>query len=114
MLQDLLNALPISARIPSEVDTQLQQRVSQLFQKESYVNERLPSFVNVAEQMRDRWLAQPTGEPTPIEYNLFFRALARAARRRAAGGLTLTLTLNLTLSLSLSLSLTRTRTEPKP
>mmetsp|Transcript_25172 Transcript_25172/g.43020 ORF Transcript_25172/g.43020 Transcript_25172/m.43020 type:complete len:518 (-) Transcript_25172:290-1843(-) len=70
VLQDLLNALPISARIPSEVDERLQARVGQLFQSEAYVNERLPAFLRIAEDMRGRWLAQPRDAPLDVFFEL--------------------------------------------
>ena len=86
VLQELINVLPVSARIPSEVrqiicqlppftqqmvdvhyeiqvDYELQRKVGALFQSAAYVNERLPSFVAVAERMRARWLARQRMRP---------------------------------------------------
>ena len=66
VLQELINLLPVSARVPSEVDVQLQRRVAGLFQSVSVVNARLPSFRSQAVRIRDRWAAQPTGDPLPV------------------------------------------------
>jgi len=64
VLQDMINVLPVSARIPSEVDMKLQVKVAQLFQSASYVNERIPTFGRVARRMRERWLESPGGGGT--------------------------------------------------
>jgi cytochrome P450 len=56
ILQELINVLPVSARVPAEVDVELQKKVAQLFSNAAVVNERLPSFRRTATQMRDRWL----------------------------------------------------------
>ena len=45
VLQELINVLPVSARIPSEVDHALQRNVAALFQNETHVATLLPSFV---------------------------------------------------------------------
>lgn len=62
ILQELINFLPVSARVPSEVDVDLQVKVAQLFSSVSVVNERLPSFQRVAEQMRDRWVGAASAQ----------------------------------------------------
>jgi|TARA_B110001469_G_C9432342_1_gene219616 hypothetical protein len=58
VLQDLINVLPVSAKIPSEVDVELQRKVASFFQKESIVNGQLPRFISAARAMRERWLAK--------------------------------------------------------
>ena len=70
VLQDLINFLPVSANIPSEVDVELQKKVASLFQSVSTVNARLPSFVAIAERMKSRWLAMPADEPLTIFFEL--------------------------------------------
>ena len=70
VLQDLINFLPVSANIPSEVDVELQKKVASLFQSVSTVNARLPSFVAIAERMKSRWLAMPADEPLNIFFEL--------------------------------------------
>jgi len=57
ILQELINLLPISARVPSEVDVDLQRKVAQLFSNSAVVNERLPSFTRIAHTMRERWVS---------------------------------------------------------
>ena len=57
ILQELINLLPVSARIPSEVDVELQKDVARLFQNTAVVNERLPSFTSIAQGMRERWVS---------------------------------------------------------
>ena len=52
ILQELINVLPVSAKVPSEVDVPLQRKVASLFQSESVVNERLPSFGASSDQDR--------------------------------------------------------------
>jgi len=66
VLQELINLLPVSARVPSEVDVQLQRRVASLFQSIPVVNARLPYFRSQAMRIRDRWAKQPAGEPLPV------------------------------------------------
>ena len=58
VLQDLINVLPVSAKIPSEVDVELQRKVASFFQKESTVNGQLPRFISAARTMREGWLAK--------------------------------------------------------
>ena len=70
ILQELINLLPVSARIPSEVDVELQKKVASLFQSVQTVNARLPSFVAIAERMKSRWLAMPADEPLNIFFEL--------------------------------------------
>ena len=73
VLQDLINVLPVSAKIPSEVDVELQRKVASFFQSETTVNRQLPRFRTAAREMRERWLARraaaatptPTPAPTP-------------------------------------------------
>lgn len=62
VLQDLINFLPVSANIPSKVDVELQKKTASLFQNVSTVNERLPFFLKIAEQIRDTWIAR-RGDP---------------------------------------------------
>jgi len=62
ILQELINLLPVSARVPSEVDLDLQKKVAQLFSNSAVVNERLPSFTGIARGMRDRWAGQGQGQ----------------------------------------------------
>jgi len=57
ILQELVNLLPVQARVPSEVDVALQQNVAQLFQSERFVNGRLPSLRRLSHQLRDKWLS---------------------------------------------------------
>ena len=66
ILQELINLLPISARVPSEVDVELQKKVAQLFSNAAVVNERLPSFTSIAERMRDRWVSESPAAQQPI------------------------------------------------
>ena len=58
ILQELINLLPVSARVPSEVDVELQKKVAALFSNTAVVNERLPSFTAISQRMRDRWVEQ--------------------------------------------------------
>ena len=58
VLQDLINVLPVSAKIPSEVDVELQRKVASFFQKEATVNGQLPGFISAARTMREGWLAK--------------------------------------------------------
>ena len=58
VLQDLINVLPVSAKIPSEVDVELQRKVASFFQKEAIVNGQLPGFLSAARTMREGWLAR--------------------------------------------------------
>ena len=67
ILQELINVLPISAKVPSEVDVELQRKVASLFQSERVVNERLPSFGVSAREMQQRWASRPPG----AELNVF-------------------------------------------
>ena len=67
ILQELINVLPISAKVPSEVDVELQRKVASLFQSERVVNERLPSFGASAREMQQQWEARPPG----AELNVF-------------------------------------------
>eukprot|EP00316_Scyphosphaera_apsteinii_P004472 CAMPEP_0119320424 /NCGR_PEP_ID=MMETSP1333-20130426/52420_1 /TAXON_ID=418940 /ORGANISM="Scyphosphaera apsteinii, Strain RCC1455" /LENGTH=482 /DNA_ID=CAMNT_0007327145 /DNA_START=432 /DNA_END=1883 /DNA_ORIENTATION=- len=71
VLQDLINLLPVSANIPSEVDVELQKKVASLFQSVATVNERLPSFIMIAERIRDSWL-ENHGETQQRPLNVFF------------------------------------------
>ena len=64
VLQDLINVLPVSAKIPSEVDVELQRKVASFFQKESTVNGQLPRFISAARTMREGWLAKPESSAT--------------------------------------------------
>jgi len=52
-----VNLLPVQARVPSEVDVELQQNVAQLFQSERVVNGRLSSFRRLSRKLRDGWLS---------------------------------------------------------
>jgi len=70
VLQDMINVLPVSARIPSEVDVKLQMKVAQLFQSGAYVNERIPTFARVARRMRKRWLESSRGGQLDIFFEL--------------------------------------------
>lgn len=66
ILQELINLLPISAKVPSEVDVELQRKVASLFQSEKIVNQRLPSFSASAVQMKQRWASMPAGSGLDI------------------------------------------------
>ena len=66
VLQELINVLPVSANIPSAVDVELQTRVARLFQNEANVNRLLPSFINVAKRMRQRWLDDSPRAPLRV------------------------------------------------
>jgi len=57
ILQELVNLLPVQARVPSEVDVALQQNVAQLFQSERFVNGRIPSLRRLSQKLRDKWLS---------------------------------------------------------
>jgi len=61
ILQELINLLPISAKVPSEVDVALQKKVASLFQSERVVNERLPSFSASAREISQSWASLPAG-----------------------------------------------------
>ena len=65
VLQDLINVLPVSAKIPSEVDVELQRKVASFFQSETTVNRQLPRFRTAAREMRERWLARRARAWTP-------------------------------------------------
>ena len=65
VLQDLINVLPVSAKIPSEVDVELQRKVASFFQSETTVNRQLPRFRTAAREMRERWLARRAAAATP-------------------------------------------------
>jgi len=67
ILQELINVLPVSAKVPSEVDVALQRKVASLFQSEKIVNARLPIFAASAQQMQQRWSGLPAGS----ELNIF-------------------------------------------
>lgn len=54
--QELINALPINARVPSDVDEEIQRRIATFFQSERNVNERLPGFNRAAVEICERWL----------------------------------------------------------
>lgn len=56
ILQELINLLPVSARVPSEVDVELQKKVAGLFSNTGVVNDRLPSFKRLAEDIRRSWV----------------------------------------------------------
>jgi len=62
VLQDLINVLPVSAKIPSEVDTELQRKVASFFQNVGMVDAQLPAFLSAARTMREGWLARPDPE----------------------------------------------------
>lgn len=71
VLQDLINVLPVSAKIPSEVDVELQRKVASFFQKESTVNGQLPRFISAARTMREGWLAKPdSSAPLDVFFEL--------------------------------------------
>ena len=55
VLQQLINALPVAARVPVKTDEALQRKVSALFQSERVVNLLIPSFKQRAEQICKRW-----------------------------------------------------------
>lgn len=63
VLQELINVLPVSANVPSEVDVELQRKVATFFQNGQVVDGQLPSFLSTARSMRERWLARP--QPAP-------------------------------------------------
>jgi hypothetical protein len=56
VLQDLINVLPVSAKIPSEVDVELQRKVASFFQNVNMVDAQLPRFLTAARSMREGWL----------------------------------------------------------
>eukprot|EP00967_Tisochrysis_lutea_P023608 scaffold27118_cov31-Tisochrysis_lutea.AAC.2 len=56
ILQELINVLPVSARIPKEEDVQLQKRVATLFQSGTVVDELLPSFRMSAKSLGEKWM----------------------------------------------------------
>ena len=58
VLQQLINVLPVSAKIPSDVDAELQRRVASLFQSERTIDDLLPSFRARAERIRSQWLTR--------------------------------------------------------
>ena len=62
ILQELITLLPVAARVPSEVDYELQKRVASLFSNAAVVNQRLPSFIASAECICDRWVGRPAAE----------------------------------------------------
>ena len=66
ILQELINVLPVSAKVPSEVDVPLQRKVASLFQSESVVNERLPSFGASAREIQQRWVSLPAGSELEV------------------------------------------------
>ena len=66
ILQELINVLPVSAKVPSEVDVELQRKVASLFQSERVVDERLPSFGASAQLMRQRWATLPAGSELSV------------------------------------------------
>jgi len=71
VLQDLINYLPVAAKIPSEVDVELQKKVASLFQSVGTVNTRLPSFIRIAERICDNWLDEPAqGKPLNVFFEL--------------------------------------------
>jgi len=59
VLQELINVLPVQANVPSEVDVELQRKVASFFQNGAVVDAQLPSFLENARRMRERWLARP-------------------------------------------------------
>ena len=66
ILQELINVLPVSAKVPSEVDVPLQRKVASLFQSEAVVNERLPSFAASAREIQRRWGSLPGGSELEV------------------------------------------------
>ena len=66
ILQELINVLPVSAKVPSAVDVPLQRKVASLFQSESVVNERLPSFGASAREIQQRWGSLPAGSELEV------------------------------------------------
>ena len=66
ILQELINVLPVAAKVPSQVDVPLQRKVASLFQSETVVNERLPSFGASACEMQRRWASLPAGSELPV------------------------------------------------
>jgi len=82
IFQELINVLPIAARVPSEADVGLQKQVATLFQSQAIVNQRLPSFIQVAERMRDRWAA--SSKPSPQQISQRQQASAGAGAEAAA------------------------------
>ena len=70
ILQELINVLPVAAKVPSEVDVELQRKVASLFQSEKVVNARLPSFGTSAREMQERWASRPPGSDLNIFYEL--------------------------------------------
>ncbi len=61
VLQELINILPVDARIPHEEDKELQRQVATLFNSVRFVDGRMPSFFSSARSIRDRW----TGHESP-------------------------------------------------
>jgi len=59
ILQELINVLPVSARIPKEEDVELQKKVAALFLSASVVDGLLPSFYRTARGLRERWGRRP-------------------------------------------------------
>ena len=59
ILQELINVLPVSARIPKEEDVQLQKKVATLFQSGAVIDSLLPSFRTTARGVRERWMRRP-------------------------------------------------------
>ena len=72
VLQQLINLLPVAAKIPTEVDEDLQRRVSALFQSERNVNRLLPAFAQRAEDLCESWLArgEDGSSPLPVFFQL--------------------------------------------
>ena len=66
VLQQLINLLPVAARVPAEVDEGLQKRVASLFQSEKVVNQLLPSFQQRATELRERWLSVGNGDSLAV------------------------------------------------
>ena len=82
VLQRLINLLPVAANIPTEVDEDLQKKVSALFQSQRNVNRLLPAFARRAEALCEAWLERPSGDgaatPLPVFFELNKRKLGKA------------------------------------
>merc|ERR1711862_964563 len=51
----VLSLVGASTKVPSEEDVALQKKVQKFFQSTAVINERLPLFSRIAEQIRNKW-----------------------------------------------------------
>mmetsp|Transcript_115830 Transcript_115830/g.201091 ORF Transcript_115830/g.201091 Transcript_115830/m.201091 type:complete len:581 (-) Transcript_115830:50-1792(-) len=73
ILQEFINLLPISARVPAEEDVLLQRKMAQLFSNTQIINKRLPVFRDIAERMRNSWVGDVSrGDAGRGSLNIFF------------------------------------------